>query len=434
MKKSIFLILSLLLIFASLMSCSEQYSNSSSTTVSAEEGRLKSVKLTLWDINPAETDPKYKPRQEALEYMKTQMPNVTVETSYFQDLNYRTTLQVRAAANELPDIFFNWGGGLVEPLAKSGNLLDLTPYEKELSRIIVPSSMETCYFDGKLYAVPSIVQAGLMYYNKKVFDEFHLPIPNTWSQLIADVKIFRAGGIIPMAIGEKDLWPGCYVQTILAVRTAGVQTCQRVLTGKMSFETPEIIESGQKVLELVNAGAFGRDILATDWNEAYQQFLQGETAMTFNGNWISGMLENDKVPFEVEVRNFPAIEGSKVDQDVFVGGSSDFYMIGAKTAQKETTVKYLEGFMQEYVKRQVQENGAISCWNLSNRDTSRVGPIVKQQNTIISKSAVFSPVWDTSIKVESVDTYHNLVSQLFVKKLTEAEWARKCQQLINRVD
>lgn len=417
----------------SLAACSQSptttSSNQSGSTASVGT-QAKQVKLTLWDINSAETDPKYKPRQAALEELKKQMPNVTVETSYFQDAAYATKLPVAAASGELPDIFFDWAGGRTQPLADAGNLLDLTPYESQLKGEILPSAITNCYYGGKLMTVPSVIQVGMMYYNKDIFDKNGVAIPETWSQLTAAIKTLKAKGVVPMALGAKDLWPGCYLQNGLAARLVGVDTMTKTLKGQASFETPEIIQSAQMMIDLTNNGAFAPNVMGVDWNEAYQQFLQGKTAMTFNGSWISGMLQNDKVAFNVVVKNMPAVDGSKADQNTFVGGSGDLYMINSKTADKDTAVKFLEGLMKNYLKHQSEDAGAISGWKLDNVDSSKIGPIVKQQNSLIETATGFGPVWDTTLAAKAADTHHNLVSELIAKKITAQEFAKQSQQAV----
>ena len=78
--------------------------------------------------------------------------------------------------------------------------------------------------DGKYYGVPFDWGAVGMFYNKALFKQAGLDPekpPTTWTELLDAVKALKAAGITPIAIGEKDKWPGHFWYGYLATREAG---------------------------------------------------------------------------------------------------------------------------------------------------------------------------------------------------------------------
>ena len=47
----------------------------------------------------------------------------------------------------------------------------------------------------------------VFWYNTEIFDTVGVRVPTTWDELIDVSNSIKEAGIIPIAIGNKDLWP-----------------------------------------------------------------------------------------------------------------------------------------------------------------------------------------------------------------------------------
>ncbi|GGJ00585.1 hypothetical protein GCM10010885_07230 [Alicyclobacillus cellulosilyticus] len=121
--------------------------------------------------------------------------NLNVPANYDQKLN----TYLAAGGSAAPDIFYMTDSN-VPTYIKQGVLLDLTPYiQKYKNKYIVLNPAN--YFqntltadrgpNGHYYGFPWIAQPVVMYYNPKLFQEAHVPLPTknwTWDQFMQDAK------------------------------------------------------------------------------------------------------------------------------------------------------------------------------------------------------------------------------------------------------
>lgn len=66
------------------------------------------------------------------------------------------------------------------------------------------------------------LSVGTFYYNKKLFSEANIKIPDNYDEFIDAVKEFKNKGITPLLVGEKDNWTGNLYYDMLALREGGV--------------------------------------------------------------------------------------------------------------------------------------------------------------------------------------------------------------------
>lgn len=369
--------------------------------------------ITFWDINSSELDSKYKPREKALDEMAELYPNVKVETSYFQDLQYREKLPVSAAANELPDFFFNWVGGTTDALVKAGQVLNLTAYEDELVPMWEDAAADSCYSDGELYYMPSVMQAYMLYCNVDLLSEYGLEVPKTYDDLQNIISVLSENGVNAMTAGGKDYYPIAILQEIFDLRLAGSEMMLKQLNGEESFDTEITVKSAQLMADLYAKGGFPKNVLSMDSNDAFAQFTTGKAAMMYGGNWNSGMLDAAGLPFEVKVINFPSVEG-EIDSNAMLGGACDIYMINSEVENPDAVIEWTKEFMKRFTKYQVEDGGCIGGWKIDDIDTTNMGPITQQQNELLTTATDMIRNWDLLMDFEKALNLYTKIEEVFV--------------------
>ena len=95
---------------------------------------------------------------------------------------YETGLLTRIAASNGPDLFYvpDWW---LPQLASKGVLLNLDPYIAKFPALFkksdfVPQSIEGMTYNGHLYGMPRGMSAGVLYYNKDIFDQMKVAYPS----------------------------------------------------------------------------------------------------------------------------------------------------------------------------------------------------------------------------------------------------------------
>lgn len=121
-------------------------------------------------------------------------PDVRVELECTAWSEYWTKLQTSFAAGSGPDIFLI-EGTRVHDYAERGQLLDLAPFARGKDGLDLgayyPTTRDVYEFCGALWALPRDCNTIGIYYNKTLFDKYHVPYPEpgwTWEDFRAKAK------------------------------------------------------------------------------------------------------------------------------------------------------------------------------------------------------------------------------------------------------
>jgi len=95
----------------------------------------------------------------------------------------------------------------VPEFARAGWLKDLTPFvDRTEFAEHFPSAVEAASLDGRIWAIPWIMNAGLLYYRSDLLTRYGLRPPESYAELVAQVRRIRAGESDPRLDGF--LWQG----------------------------------------------------------------------------------------------------------------------------------------------------------------------------------------------------------------------------------
>ena len=166
-----------------------------------------------------------------------------------------------------PDAIIGFANTLPE-YVEAGLLADMGRYmdEELLASRISEHALAECYgfADGKLHIVPVQSTATVLFYNKTIFNELDLPIPETWEEVEAASRIIREAREIRGFAAESytDLAQMLFMQT-------GVKYIDEEMM-QVGFDTPECENWLQWYVTNANeqnfAGTFLTDSLASDFN------------------------------------------------------------------------------------------------------------------------------------------------------------------------
>ena len=304
----------------------------------ADDVQLTDEEITLkfWDIWP-EGQPMAPLVQDYIAQYEEEHPNIHIEEIATQEVDYQTTkLRVAAADSSQGDVFFCWGGGYAKTYVDAGVVLPLDEYYEKygVNDELLQGATTYCTYNDQTYGLPLKQWAGVLFCNKRIFDENNLEIPTTYDEMIECIKVFRENGVTPMVLGAKDGWHIGMIQNMLAVRTAGADYMNSALAGDATLDTPEIVESARLLAEMNEAGAFPEGTLGISSDEAEELFYSGMVPMFFAGSWAAQSVDspdNACSQDEIVVTTFPSVENGKGDTTQYSGGVIDFFMINNAT-------------------------------------------------------------------------------------------------------
>ena len=216
-------------------------------------------------------------------------PNVTIKITVIENDPFKTKLNTAMQAGTPPDIFQSWGGGVLQQYAKAGLMKDITADLKSVAGATAsaPPRSNLYSYNGKYYGVPWDVGAVGFWYNKDLFAKAGITAPPaTWDDLLADIKKLKAAGITPIALGEKDKWPGAFYWEYLAVRLGGKAAFDKAYSAQGgAFTDPAFVQAGPYLQQLAALKPFENGFLGASYDDHQALMGNGKAAMELMGQW-----------------------------------------------------------------------------------------------------------------------------------------------------
>lgn len=312
-----------------------------------EEQSGEQVTLTVWGDpdNQAVLEAPFKEINEAFEEA---YPNIKLDYQWSGSFD---NINIAVQSDSLPDLFWVQGNKStkMEELAKNGYILNLDQYKLDASRY-PQSAVDYATVDGSIYcSYPGFSDYVTVYYNKQIFEENQVEVPETLSEFEAAVKTFADKGITPIAGGGNGEFDRYWL-----IQAMAPAMCQKTMEAIKNHEEPDYAPMEQlfdKFREFSEKQYLGKDFQATDMNGAQLAFTNGKAAMCVDGTWSNAIYRD--LSFEAGAFAMPDANGVRYGQS----GESNFttYAISSKCKYPEQAVEYLR-FLNTAKTEQIMEN------------------------------------------------------------------------------
>jgi raffinose/stachyose/melibiose transport system substrate-binding protein len=394
-------------------------------------------KISWWHISTA--DPGKATWQAMADaYMKAN-PGVQIDITILENDAFKTKLTTVMQSGNPPDLFQSWGGGVMAEYAQAGLIKDLTGDLKGAwGDSFNKAPLDVYSYNGKYYGVPWDMGAVGFWYNKALFTKAGISAPpTTWTELLNDVKKLQAAGITPIALGEKDKWPGHFWWVYLATRLGGKAAFDKAYSRTGSFADPSYVQAGQKLKELIDLKPFPQGYLGLAYTDESALMGDGKAAMELMGQWEPGAQKDGSTNKQGIGDNlgffpFPAVEGGAGNKDDIMGGGNGFAV--GKNASPVTVdfVKYLTSVENQHIIAQQ----AIGLPTVKGAETSITDPLLSQVQASVNKAQYFQLYYDqylppamASVIVDSVQAlYAGSASPEAVAKAVEESAASELKK------
>jgi multiple sugar transport system substrate-binding protein len=179
-------------------------------------------------------------------------------------------------------------------------LMDMTPYVEGRKDEFVPSTLSSVDYEGKLWGVPRVTDAGFLYYRKDKNPE----VPATWQEVYEKAK---AGNGIAY---QGAAYEGLTVNFLELAFAAG----GKILSddGKKSvIDSPENLKALQFMVDGIKSGAAPKAVTTYMEEESRRVFEAGRVDYVRNWPYIYalGEMKGSKVKGKFDVAPYPAFEG-----------------------------------------------------------------------------------------------------------------------------
>ncbi|MCM3778819.1 ABC transporter substrate-binding protein [Microbacterium hydrocarbonoxydans] len=202
--------------------------------------------------------------------------------------------------------------------------------------------------EGRTSALPYSVMAASVIYNKQIFDEQGLEVPQTWEELLAVCDQLKAAGIDPFYATFKDDWTvaqGWYDYTaggsldVIEFFDAMAEEGADVGAGSdVSFEK-DFAAPMDRMMQLASDYT-NEDAASRAYGDGNLAFANGEAAMYLQGPWAFSEIAKtspdlDLGTFPLPMTDDPADLGVRVNMDLAA-------MIPEESQHKEAARDFLE--------------------------------------------------------------------------------------------
>ncbi len=225
------------------------------------------------------------------EPLKEAFPDVDIEIKMYSD---RQSLQVEVAGGGGPDILDLDGPTDVAEFAKADRVLDLGKYAEQYGwqDMFYDWAYNSCFYNEKLYSLPTSFEGMVMYYNMDVMKENGWEVPKTEDELVELMKKIQEKGIIPITFGNSNYQGAVdWLYSTFTSCYGGPAAVKAAMEGTGKYTDEPIKESIQTMVDWWQEGWLGDKASQSITNEDMLAFFaEGRAAMMIDGTWASNQL------------------------------------------------------------------------------------------------------------------------------------------------
>lgn len=289
------------------------------------EGRTE---ITFWHYMSEDKEGKFV--NEAVEEFNNSQDEIYVNAQYLPREELMKQYTIGVVSGELPDC------GMVDnpdhnSYASMGVFADITDlYNSWEDANFMEGSINSCYYDGKLYGLPWGNNCLGLFYNKEMLDAAGVEIPTTWSELEAACEKLTTDsckGLAISAIGNEE---GTFQYMPWLLSSGG---------SVMDLTSDGSKESMTYLYNLIEKGYVSRECVNWTQADAEKQFAAGQAAMMINGPWQFSGLANDAPDLDYGVAKVPKADNG--DYASVLGGENVAICAGANMEASWTFLTWI---------------------------------------------------------------------------------------------
>ena len=393
--------------------------SSSENSAKAESGQTT---ITFMNHTGEEKTKKYE--DDLIAEFEEANPDIKVEVQRMSMDDYTQTIQTKIASGDAPDVFYIEQSNL-DKYAGSNYLMDLTN-----TSIASHYDGNMLTYDGKYYGAPLGVNTYIITYNKSIFADLGIKVPETVSEFYAACDKIKESGIVPLVAGYQDSWvlmadtQAEYVNDImLRDQNALIKLENREVRFSESADWKAVFERFSKRMQYTQGDQFG-----TDWNTACTMLANAEAAMIVSGDWTANNVADMGEDVDLGAFMLPVSDDASQIK-IAVPGAGQSYAISAESQNPDAAVKFVD-FMtsKEAGEKYVADSiGVCVIKDVETPDVeSALADIVAYMNE--GKSEFLPADFNANFTEEYRDAFQNTVSSFILDGATDVD------KLLNDLD
>ena len=242
------------------------------------------------------------------EALREKFPEVQLEwecVDWGEQFNLQ--MQVRFAAGEIPDLIV----GKAQDVYTYSTLGNLAPIPEECLKKIDEKALQAVTFDKTVYGLPYNTFYQGVIYNKKIFQQLQLEVPETQEDLKKLVEVLKANEVTPFASHFLESWQ---VGNMTMQFFANDVFLKDKDWGRRLREKEENFTNNSLMRNCLLQNQF---ILDNSWKDAYDidqyesdiRFNEGKAAMYLTGSWWLQSVSSENAGDSFGIFPYPNLTG-----------------------------------------------------------------------------------------------------------------------------
>ena len=331
-------------------------------------------------------------------------PDVNIQLQFLENEAYKAKLPALLQSSEAPDMFYTWGGGVLDIQRSSGFLQPVTEAmdadNGAWRKTFAASAINGLTFDGDVWAVPVRVGTVAFFYNKEMFKKAGVDgdAIKTWDDFLGAVQKIKDAGMVPLGCDGADKWPLHFYYSYLVMRNGGEAALAAVKAREPNaFMADAFIKTGEQLNQLGAMDVCQPGWEGSHWPSEMGELGDGRVAMALSFEDTQRRQKQSSTSGEgIGDENvgrfvFPVVEGGKGDAGATFGGLNGWAV--SKNAPPETI-----DFLKFYT--------SVDNQRLLARETGII-PVVKGADDAIATQFVR----DAAVQLSDSDYHQNYLDQ-----------------------
>ncbi|MCD8153290.1 MAG: extracellular solute-binding protein [Clostridiales bacterium] len=357
MKKKVLAVMLSLAMTTSLGGSVVFAEESDSSIYDVENYEFEDVTITIhtrWD----EADTSGPLYQEIVDSFMEKYPGITVECinipTESEWLNSESVLM--SDESSMPNIIVEYGGSRVADYVEQGLIVDMDPYyevypewEERFNSMGDSLTDFTSFGYEGTYGVPFTAYEVMLFYNEDILDENGIDPESieSWDDLMDACATLLENGVQPFDMGESDDYRFGHLHSVLNYKTYGVEVAEELGSREITYDGEEQLAIYQMIIDAVDAGYLGTNLLGNDDGQERSIFNTGGAAFLFMGTWYCAEDHTGMELFDEEkihALRFPYVNEEYKYEDMG-GGNEAYYVVDtgdeAEVAASVLFLKYM---------------------------------------------------------------------------------------------
>jgi ABC-type glycerol-3-phosphate transport system substrate-binding protein len=272
---------------------------------------------------------------------------------------------------DIPDLFMHFGNYNLLNYNCAENFYDFTnaPWVSDIVDVVLPQTKVS----GKIYGLPywEASVSGL-YYNKKIFEELGISLPNTQREFEAVCDRLLAAGVQPIYLPTTDSWCILYQYALDPVFDSpeGEALLERLNKDEIKYaDIPRFRSMLEWFKRAADKGYYGKTFLSDRWDYTIEVLGTGEAAMIYCWDtWFDTDYDSESYIYtKDDFGLMPAFMGTN-EEGTFEGPNVSLMMVHKNSPRVTAALEFVE-FMSKPANYNVAFEGVAT------------NPVFKQQTT-----------------------------------------------------